>query len=106
MDDRIEQGLSQIRDRRRLCWLLVLGWLPAATIGIVGLRVAGMNDAQASLLVGPPYALIFALAVYRAQNALCPKCNQRFHSLGPLRRQNPWTRECLHCGLPLQSQDR
>jgi len=92
MANRIYEGLSEIRKRRRLSSVLLLGYLPVAVMGAVVTRARGLDDGKAVLFAVAPHMLAFCdfrpprrgRTQSRLQSAVSHSSLQR-----------------LHCGLPL-----
>jgi hypothetical protein len=89
----ILNGLSRIRGRRRITWMVFLTYLPAM------LLIAAVFGVRAF-----PWAAILWMALYGAAGIVvwlsrCPRCHRMYHYRGGF--SNPWTQECMHCKLSL-----
>jgi hypothetical protein len=92
-----------LRGRRVLFWALFLGFIPglAGLCFAVGGPVANPGGSeQGEALCGIfalLWVLVFAVAAIRLTLFRCPRCRALFHSTWW--RHNPFSRNCLHCGL-------
>ena len=100
-DAEIEAKLAEIRRWRVHVWVIWLGYLPVVGSIVMLLKQMGVDDDIAAPWIAIPYMLLFAAAGARVGLARCPRCGERFHSR--FLWNNPWTRSCLHCQLPLRS---
>jgi hypothetical protein len=99
---RYTEALADIRARRRLVWVLFLGYLPAVTVLTPLLKsVAHPRDPGFVAAIG--WMVLFAMAGFRVTRARCPRCAKRFHAAALW--QNPWTSRCLHCGLHVKADE-
>jgi hypothetical protein len=101
MDPVIEKGLAHIRQVRRQTWIVWAGGPPVVASLATGLHALGVETDLPGLFAGYAYLALFAAAAVRADRARCPRCGEPFHRRGFF--GNPWTRTCLHCGLPLRN---
>ena len=94
---------QDLRKRRRLVWLLFLGYIPgvAALCFLVVTAAASMGGSKQSevacAVIALFWILAFAVAAIRLTFFRCPRCRRLFHSTWW--RHNPFARHCLHCGL-------
>lgn len=91
-----EPNWREHRRRRRVMWLLLLGFIPGVVLTGTAIGAAFATE--------PPYiavAVVWMLAIlvtsHRASALRCPRCGQRFYAKGLY--HNGFTRKCLHCGL-------
>ena len=91
-----------IRRRRRLGWLLWLGYLPGVVLLTFALRSVIDLDVVA-IVVALAWMGAAAVNHARLMRLPCPRCAGRFH-VGS-RWHNPWTRRCLHCGLHVRADE-
>ena len=91
----ILMGLSQIRRRRRLHWIVFWTYMPgvALVFWLFGKRVFPWL----------PFAWMGALAVtgLHAAFSRCPRCGRQFAHTWFW--HNSFTQRCLHCGLRLRA---
>jgi hypothetical protein len=93
----------ELRRRRRFLWVLFLGYIPgvAALCFLVWLAVtmtAGSKQGEvACAIIALLWILAFAAAAIRLTLFRCPRCHRLFHSTWW--RHNPFSHNCLHCGL-------
>lgn len=95
----IEEGLTRIRRRRELLWLLFFTFLPG-TVLVGNLLVRATGWAGGSSAVGYLWMAAIGACIWRVGATRCPQCGERFHETPVL--VNPWARRCMHCGLPLR----
>lgn len=91
----LTRGLSRIRRRRWLLWLVLIVYLPtmAATQKITG----SFNDSLPVFFIW--FLVLLAVMAYSAL-ARCPRCNNYFHVNGMILL---YLRNCLHCQLHLNA---
>lgn len=103
----INAGLAEIRKRRLLMWILMLGYLPG--MALLSWVFAQIFTEAAGITVPLVWLAVLSVSIVRAGRAKCPQCGGLFHArtirrLGisrPLWR-NPLTQQCLNCGLRLR----
>ena len=93
----IKQGLAEIKRRRALAWLLVLGFLPFA--GLVSLLAVSTTI---ELWLAFAWLGLAAIAMTRATLFPCPRCSRHYHQFGLV--AIPWASRCGSCGLQLHGE--
>lgn len=93
--ENIELGLEEIRKRRRLVWFLLFCYLPTMIV----LSLLLKDELIEYFVFG--YLIIFGFIIIRSGRSRCPKCGDLF-SGRIFRRANPWTQQCINCGLSLK----
>jgi len=91
-DPREPAALAAIRTRRVLVW----GWLVLALPLVLGVGV--LAPAALDRVMGG-WALVWIVSIWRDTMSQCPSCKKAFNHAGL--RNNPWTSECMNCGLAL-----
>ena len=92
------QAWRSLKRRRLTTAVLFLGYLPGvALIAVSAREVESVAKTTALIWIGLFGAATGWLSLFR-----CPRCNKLFASSWTL--QNPFTRRCLHCGLPVGAQ--
>lgn len=92
-------GLELIRTARRRFWWSAALWLP-----LTGLVLAISGSDLATMVLGVGGALWVLVCGIRIVLSECPRCGERYHtasSVPGIGASNPWTRNCMTCGLPL-----
>jgi hypothetical protein len=91
---------SDLKRRKWLFWLLMLGVLPgiAASLLIVYLLWPAAPDATFVVIV-LGWALAMAAANANLLAFTCPNCGGHFF-MTAARLRNPFTSKCMQCGLP------
>ena len=96
----------------RAFWLTFVGYLPAMSLADRFVRRSYGDVANTTtLVVALAWMLGFLVTGYQKGNLTCPRCGQMFFRSWDDRpwrrtwRSNPFTRRCLHCGLPKWSDD-
>src|SRR6185295_12473600 len=85
-------GLTRIRARRRLVWIIFAIALPTVYL------VSRLWDAAFDFVLAVAI-LAFGAAPVWLSRSRCPRCGERFNAKrywGSI-----WVPACLHCGLPL-----
>jgi peptidoglycan/LPS O-acetylase OafA/YrhL len=98
-------GWRRYRNLSRAFWLVFLLYIPV--IGGVSRALRSSQDNATVIAVAAFAALIlFATLGYQTFNLRCPRCGEAFSRRfddRPWRmdwQHRPFTRRCLHCGLP------
>jgi hypothetical protein len=100
--ERYAEALGDIRHRRRLGWILFLGYIPA--VAVLGPLVRSIaHPSNPDLIVAISWMALLAVAGLRVDWAPCPRCGKRFHATAFW--HNPWARRCLHCGLHVKADE-
>jgi hypothetical protein len=81
-------GLLEIRRRRRTVYVCMAALMPTTLFASL------VVPAIAIYVMGVGMAVFF-VSIVRHGFARCPRCDERFNWM------NPWTRECMWCGLSL-----
>ncbi len=93
------------RNQSRAFWLVFLLYIP----GIAALnRALGPSRDNTTVIALAAFAvlILFAALGYRKFGLRCPRCGEPFFRRFDYRpwrmdwRERPFTRRCLHCGLP------
>jgi hypothetical protein len=93
---------QEYRRRRRLFWILFLGFIPGVFIlftfalGLLSL-IDASNPAVSIFLIAGFWMLMLIIASFQYFYFHCPRCHKPFFSKFWYR---PFTKKCTHCGLP------
>jgi len=90
----VMEGLQRIRIRRRLMWAMWLGYLP------IGVLISLLGFPRLTWSFAPAWMVLIAISSGFVAFSKCPRCNSLFHMT--MLWGNPWAKECIHCGLPVQ----
>jgi hypothetical protein len=90
----LDEGLARIRRRRLVMWFWFFSYLPVALLVTLG------GPPSSVPVVAILWMIAFLVAVALVIASRCPRCQKRFCSDGS--RWNPYTTQCLNCGLPLR----
>lgn len=89
----IAAGLERIRRRRRIMWFWFFSYIPAA----FAITVSGLEPIVVPLVLC--WLAGYLLSGALAESSRCPRCGGRYCQ--DETRWDPYTQECLNCGLAL-----
>jgi hypothetical protein len=99
------------KDYHRRKWLLIglfIGWMPyGILVSLFWTKILVLPEKNLIYVI-VPYMVVIAIASIRFSFFKCPRCEQYFHSRGPLwifSYHNTFTSKCLNCGLQSYATD-
>ena len=98
----VAAGLHLIRVRQRRFGTILWGFAPLVLFAVYLGQQPSASETAFFIGTAAAYGAVLLAYSFRLAFTECPRCNKFYHLNWWA---DPWTKRCLHCGLPLHTEE-